>query len=86
MTERHDLPVKPVSGRTRFIAKVQSAILGRQLRHQLAGRLRRVGDLAKVANLTRPVADRDRHRILLLRRIERDERFPISRHGSSPMR
>jgi hypothetical protein len=65
---------------------MQPAILGRQLRHQLARRLRRVGDLAEVVNLTRPIADRDRHRILLFRRIERDERFPISRHGSSPMR
>jgi hypothetical protein len=36
-------------------------------------------------DFTRPIANRDCDRILLLRRIERDERFPISRHGSSPL-
>jgi len=84
ITHRTDLAVKPVAGGPGLVAEGQPMMLFCQLLHQLAHRLRPVGDGAEEAHLTASATPGDPYRERLFARIEGHVRR-ILVHGSSPM-
>jgi hypothetical protein len=80
MTQRPDLPIQLITGRTCFEADMQALVSARQPLHLLGGR-RAVLDLADKPNFASPPSFGDRHRVLLLRDVERHEQFSILSHG-----
>ena len=70
MAEGPDLPVQPVSSRTRLVAEVQFLVARRQLANQLDHSFRSVVQFAKIANLAAPTALCHRDRIPRLCRID----------------
>src|ERR1700738_2834762 len=81
MAESLDLPIQPVSGRTRLITEMQLAIAASQLADQPLYHRRRTRYIAEKAHLAAALALGNRHRMLRLRRVERDKRFAILPHG-----
>jgi hypothetical protein len=85
MTQRPDLPIQLITGRTCFEADMQALVSARQPLHLLGGR-RAVLDLADKPNFASPPSFGDRHRVLLLRDVERHEQFAILSHGPPSVR
>ena len=86
MTQRPYLPIQLITGRTGFEADMQALVSARQpLDHPLGGR-RAILDLANKPNFTSPPTFGNRHRVLLLRDVERHEQFAIFSHGPPSVR
>src|SRR5262244_4613 len=83
VTESPDLAVKPIPGRTRFVAEMQPLIATGQLADDSSDRRRRAVDLAQIPDFTLSAGIGDRHRMLVLSRINPDKRFVILFHGPS---
>jgi len=81
VTQGANLAVQPIPRRTGFVANTQRRVSLRQLAEHLLDRRRRAVDLAEIPNLTFTTDIGDRHRVLLLRRIERNKEFAIFLHG-----
>ena len=84
--QRQDLPIQAIAGRTRLVADVQGLVTVGQLADELCHCVRRVVELAQVADLASPPALCHRHRVPSFGSIDPDKCFPMSLHGSSPMR
>ena len=86
VTQSPNLPIQLITGRTCFEAHMEPIIARRQLLdHPLNGR-RAILHLANKPNFASPPAFGDRHRVLLLRDVERHEQFSILSHGPPSVR
>src|SRR5215471_3612570 len=70
----------PIPGRARFVAEMQPLIATGQLADDSFDRRRRTVDLAQIPDFTLSTGIGDRHRMLVLRRINPDKRFVILLH------
>jgi hypothetical protein len=86
VTEFANLPAQPVTRRPGLEADVQSIISFSQLLDRPLYRRRTILHLADKPDLAGAAALGERHRVLLLGYIKRDERFAILLHGSSSVR
>jgi hypothetical protein len=86
VTKIANLPAQPITRRPGLEADVQSIILLSQLLDRPLYRRRIILNLADKPDLAGAAALRDRHRMLLLGYIKRDERFAILSHGSPSVR
>jgi hypothetical protein len=77
MPQSLDLPIQPVPGRPRLIAEMQLTIPAGLLADQPLHRRRRARYIAEKAHLAAAPAIGNRHRMLRLRRVERDKGFAI---------
>jgi hypothetical protein len=81
MSERRDLAIQPVSGRTCLVAEMQLAIAASQLADQPFHHRRRIRHLAKKPHLAATPAFGNCHRMLGLRDVKRDKSFAILPHA-----
>src|SRR3954462_5369524 len=86
MPERRDLALQAIAGRTRLVAKQQSAVSAGQLAGEAPHRLGRVVDLAEEADLALAAFLGQGDRDLQLGGIQTDKHFASLRHGSSLVR
>jgi hypothetical protein len=81
-----DLPIQPVTRRTRFEADLQPSIAGRELLDGPLDPGRRVLDLTQEPDLASAASLGNRHRVLRLGNVECDKSSAILLHGSPSVR